>query len=150
MAQFIYTMQNILSMKEKMEEQAKNDYNRKVMRLNREEEQLAEYRKKKATAETELRESMEVELNVQSIRKKNEAIEVFKFYVNHQVQIVKQWQEIVFKAREVLNEAMQERKMHEKLKEKAFNEFMMEENKKEQKEVDELVSYRFGIVRNED
>ena len=32
----------------------------------------------------------------------------------------------------------------EKLREKAFEEFVAEENKKEQKEVDELVSYRYG------
>ena len=84
------------------------------------------------------------------IRDRNEAIDILKFYVSQQVQVVEQWRSIVLKAREVLNEAMKERKIHEKLKEKAFDEFRQEENKKEQKEIDELVSYRFGKVRNED
>ena len=42
---------------------------------------------------------------------------------------------------------MRERKTFEKLREKAFQQFMEEENKKEQKEVDELVSYRYGVKR---
>ena len=37
-----------------------------------------------------------------------------------------------------------ERKIYEKLKEKAFENFKAELNAEEQKEVDELVSFRFG------
>jgi len=37
----------------------------------------------------------------------------------------------------------------EKLKEKAFEKFVAEENQKEQKEVDELVSYRYGAEKFE-
>ena len=39
---------------------------------------------------------------------------------------------------------MKERKTYEKLKEKAFEAFKQEVNAAEQKEVDELVSFRFG------
>ena len=52
-------------------------------------------------------------------------------------------------SREHLNEAMKERKTCEKLKEKAFEKFVAEENQKEQKEVDELVSYRYGAEKFE-
>ena len=34
--------------------------------------------------------------------------------------------------------------IHEKLKEKAFEEFMQEENEAEKKEIDELVSFRYN------
>ena len=47
-------------------------------------------------------------------------------------------------ARRKLQVAMQERKTQEKLKENAFEEFKHELNSEESKEVDELVSYRFG------
>ena len=40
--------------------------------------------------------------------------------------------------------AIQERKTQEKLKENAFEDFKHELNAQESKEVDELVSYRFG------
>ena len=39
---------------------------------------------------------------------------------------------------------MQERKTQEKLKENAFEDFKKELNAAESKEIDELVSYRFG------
>lgn len=47
-------------------------------------------------------------------------------------------------ARRKLQVAMQERKTQEKLKENAFEEFKHELGSEESKEVDELVSYRFG------
>ena len=63
--------------------------------------------------------------------------------------MVLQRQKDVEAARELLNEAMKERKTYEKLRERAFEEFKLEENRKEQKEIDELVSYRFGAVIKE-
>jgi len=62
--------------------------------------------------------------------------------------VIKQREKEVEVAREHLNEAMKERKTYEKLREKAFDEFKVEENKKEQKEIDELVSYRYGTGMN--
>ena len=53
-------------------------------------------------------------------------------------------QKTVEAARLKLQEVMQERKMHEKLKEKAFEQFMSEENAAEGKAVDELTSYTYG------
>ena len=45
------------------------------------------------------------------------------------------------------DEAMKERKTFEKLKEKAFEEFKLEIEAQEKKEVDELTSFRFGSAR---
>ena len=73
-----------------------------------------------------------------------EAIEILKMYVRQQEIVVRQREQELEEARVRLSEAMKERKTFEKLREKAFDEFVAEENKKEQKEVDELVSYRYG------
>ena len=48
------------------------------------------------------------------------------------------------KAREKLNEAVADRKVHEKLKEKAFEEFKAELNNEEKKEIDQLVSFTYN------
>ena len=53
----------------------------------------------------------------------------------------------VEQARAKLQEVMQDRKMHEKLKEKAFEQFMGEEKAAEGKAVDELTSYTYGQRR---
>ena len=47
-------------------------------------------------------------------------------------------------ARIRLNEAVKDRKTHEKLREKAFEEFLVELSQEENKEIDQLVSYRFS------
>ena len=48
------------------------------------------------------------------------------------------------KAREELEEAVKERKTHEKLKERQFDEFIREENRAESKSIDELTTYTYG------
>lgn len=54
------------------------------------------------------------------------------------------------RARERLAEVRMERKTHEKLKEKAFDAFLMEEKRQESKEIDELTSYTYGQRRSEE
>ncbi len=49
--------------------------------------------------------------------------------------------------RERLNAVMVERKTHEKLRERAFDEFRQELERAESKEIDELVSYTYGQRR---
>jgi flagellar FliJ protein len=48
------------------------------------------------------------------------------------------------KVREKLDEAVKDRKIHEKLKENAFEEFKVELNNEEKKEIDELVSFTYN------
>lgn len=43
-----------------------------------------------------------------------------------------------------LNEAMQERKIHDKLKEQAFEEFKADLAAQEMKEIDEVVSFNYN------
>ena len=64
---------------------------------------------------------------------------------------IKEQKEVVFramaevdKARQKLNQCMQERKTHEKLREHQFEEFLQGLNAEERKEIDELVSYRYS------
>ncbi|SCY00395.1 flagellar export protein FliJ [Lachnospiraceae bacterium XPB1003] len=50
-------------------------------------------------------------------------------------------------ARLRMQDAIKNRKMHEKLKEKAFEQFMAEEAAKEIREIDGLTSYVYGAGR---
>lgn len=43
-----------------------------------------------------------------------------------------------------MNEAVKERKIHEKLKENQFEVFLQELNREEIKEIDQLVSYQYN------
>ena len=136
MAKFVYRMQSILNIKEKMESQARNEFARARQHLNEEEEKLKGLTERKAFYEQQGRELQESSLNVRDILDNRNAIERMKEYITAQAQLED--------ARQKLQNAMQEKKTQERLKEKAFEEFVREENAKESKEIDELVSYTYG------
>lgn len=145
MARFVFPLQNLLNMKEKLESQEKNNYSRATMRLREAEEELLMRQNRQKEAEQRLKETVQSVLDVLEIRKREDAVEIIKSFVRQQEIAVLQREQEVEAARVKLAEAMKERKTFEKLREKAFAEFMLEENRKEQKEVDELVSYRYGV-----
>lgn len=144
MSCFRFSMQNILDMKEKLEDQAKNEYGQANARLLREQEKLDAIIERREEAKRMLKLILRETLSIVEIRKKENAVEVLKFYVMQQQLVVKRCEKEVEVAREKLSEAMKERKIFEKLREKAFEEFVLEENRREQKEVDELMSYKHG------
>ena len=90
-------------------------------------------------------------LDVREIIRCQEAIEILKYDIKLQIVCVNAAKQQVELARIKLNEAMIDRKIHEKLKETAFEEFKKEINSEEQKEVNELVSFTYGKnQRNEE
>ena len=64
--------------------------------------------------------------------------------IDEQVLVVKRAEKAVALAQIRLENAMKERKIQEKLKEKALEAFLKEEEAKEQQEINELVTFRFG------
>ena len=144
MAKFVFSMQNILNMREKLEEQGKNNYSQANMRWQEAVAALESLKQRLTNEKQKLQEEVSSSLNVKKIRQREDGVEVVRMYVRQQELEVKQREKEVEVARERLNEAMKERKTFEKLREKAFEKFRLEENLREQKEVDELVSYRFA------
>lgn len=146
MAKFIYRMQSILDIKEKLEEQARNEFAAARMRLGEEEEKLSLLKGRKISYEQQGRELQRNGLNVLDIRTNRNAIARMQEFIEEQKIAVKAAQEQLEKARIKLRTAMQESKTQEKLRERAFEEFIREENAKEAKEVDELVSYTYSAA----
>jgi flagellar FliJ protein len=83
-------------------------------------------------------------LDVMEIRENKKAVLRMDEYIADQSKVIARAAKEVEKARIALQEVMKERKAHEKLKEKAFEEFMKEELVTENKEIDELTSYKYG------
>ena len=143
MAKFVYRMQNILDIKEKMENQAKTAYGMANAKLATEQQKLQDILIRRAGYESIARELVSGNLNVLEIRECRQAIDVMKSKQRSQMMNVHAAERNVELARKQLNEAMVERKTHEKLKEKAFEEFKQELLHEESKEIDELVSYTY-------
>lgn len=144
MSKFIYRMQSILVIKEKMVEQAKMEFAAARMRLNEEEEKLERLNLRKAAYEEQGRALRQSSLKVMEIMENKDAITTMEEFIILQKRQVKKAGDLFEEARVKLREAMQESKTQERLREKAFEEFMREENAREAKEVDELVSYTHG------
>lgn len=144
MAKFFYKMQNILDIKEKLETQARNDYAVANAALAEEEEKLDALEMRRARYEEELKRLYTDKLDVHKISQTAEAVELMKYHKRLQEVSVMKARKNAENARQKLQEAMQDRKTHEKLKENAFEAFKKEVAAGESKEVDELVSYRHG------
>ena len=85
-------------------------------------------------------------VNIASIKQSNESMAVMKELIGSPAgcPYPKLHRKILTRARDKLNLAMQERKIYEKLREKAFEEFKQELNAQEKKEIDELVSFNYN------
>ena len=138
-------MQNILNVKDKLETQAKNEFAIAAAKEREEEEKLNALKARRDGYEAELKRLVEATLNVTSIKEAEDALEVIKYHVRMQELNLAAARQELEVARQKLTAAMQDRKTHERLKEKQFEQFVAEEAAKESKEIDELVSYRFGI-----
>ena len=144
MAKFKYRMQSILEVKKKLEEQAKNEFAAARAALNEEEEKLEQLKKRKEAYEEEGRALREDTLNIMdSIENKEALLRMDEFIADQQLN-VKRAEDRMEEARLALQTAMQESKTQDKLREKAFEQFMKDENARESKEIDELVSYTYG------
>ena len=144
MAKFRYRMQNVLNIKLSMERQAKQQYAEANARLREEEGKLNVLLRRKYEYEQTARELLKDSLNVRDISQNNEAIKRMDGFITEQRRVVQLAVREVEKARLKMTEVMQERKTHERLREKAFDEFLLEEKQHEGKEIDELVSYTYG------
>lgn len=149
MARFRYRMQSILDIKLKMETQAKQEFAEARMNLDREEERLAALRERRENYERRAREQLMGALNCREMAENKEALLRMDEYIALQLLQVREAEKKLEQAREKLAEVMKERKSHETLKEKAFEQFLLDEKKQEGKEVDELTSYTYGQRQKE-
>ncbi|MBD5540509.1 MAG: flagellar export protein FliJ [Lachnospiraceae bacterium] len=151
MSKFIYRMQNILEIKDKMEQQAKNDFATANLRVLEEEERLERCLEKRGRLEEAGRELLLAErLSILDIEENKRLVAHAGEQVRAQTIQVRMAQKKLEEQRVRMQKAMQERKTQEILKEKAFEVFMQEEKAAESKEIDELTSYTHGQKTDND
>lgn len=144
MSKFIYKLQNVLNLKLKMEGQAKEAFSAARMALDEEEEKLDALKKRRREYEDEGRRLRSGTLNILELESNKNAMAVMDDLIAAQRVRIRQAEQNLERAREQMTVAMQERKTQEILRERAFEEFMREENRAESKAIDELTSYTYG------
>ena len=144
MAKFRYRMQNILNVKMKLESQAKIAYGIANQKYLDEQKKLQEIVLRRNNYEKILKECMTGSINVREVTHAREDVNTMKTLMRRQMVEVHKAELALEDARRALNEIVQDRKTHEKLKEKAFQQFLEEEKAAESKEIDQLVSYTYN------
>ncbi len=142
MEKFRYSMQNILNVKEKLEAQEKLAFQMAAEALREEEQKLEALFEKKSAYEDKLRECMNSKLDMKKIRAYKDGIENTEEQIRVQKGNVRKAEQKLEVARKRLEEAVKERKVHEILKENAFEEYKRAYEREEQKAVDELISFQ--------
>lgn len=144
MAKFNYKMQNILNIKMRLETQARTEFAEMSARLAEEERKMQQLIRRRGSYEQEARRLAEDKLNIPEIRHCDAALTTIKELMRQQALQVRLAQKNLERARMKLNETMQERKIQEKLKDKAFEVFKQELGAEEMKEIDQLVSFTYN------
>ena len=144
MAVFRYRLQNILNIKEQLKTQAEMEFGFAQAKLNEEEERLRLLQERREGYLEEGRRMRMDELDVVKLAENERSVKVMDDYIEGQKENVRLAERGVEAARAKLTEAMKEVKIQEKLREQAFETFLEEQKVAEAKEIDELVSYRYG------
>lgn len=143
MAKFVYRMQNILDIKQKIEGQEKIAYSLANAKLAEEQKKLRDLLQRNEGYEQRLKELETGHLDIKEIQSCKRAINTMKSMIREQMMAVHTAQRNVEMAQKRLDAVMKERKTHENLKEKAFDAFKEELLAEEGKVTDELVSYTY-------
>lgn len=145
MAKFIFSLQNILNIKYRLEEQAKSEYAAAKAELDEKKQVLWELHERRVQYSLQLKESISAQLNLQEVKSLQDAVENMKYHIRIQADIVKRAEQKLELANTKLVFCMKERKTYEKLKENAFEVFKQEIQAQESKEIDELTTFKHGI-----
>jgi flagellar FliJ protein len=144
MKKFHYSMESILNIKLKLEDQARIAFANARNLLNIEEEKLKNMEQKKAFYEDEYRINSSNKLNLKKLKQLSLAIDIMKDNIVQQIVVVRAATQRLEVARIRMKDAMVERKTQEKLKEKAWQEYIIEFEAEEQKEIDERNSFNYS------
>lgn len=144
MAKFKYKLQNILDMKQKLETQARNEYGIANAKYNEEQDKLQQLIIRRSGYEKKWKEMMEGEINLKEVSHARNSVNTMKTLVRRQMMEVHKAEIELERRRQELNQIMMERKTHEKLREKEFENFKKELAEQESKEIDQLISYTFN------
>ncbi len=142
MSVFRFRMQSILDMKGKLEEQAKQDFAQAQQKLLEEQQKLDDIIKRRDDYIAYGIKLRSEQLDVFEIMENKKSIEHVKELEKQQRLSVAVAQKAVDAAFKKMTDARVQTKTYEKLREHAFEEFLQEENRAENKQIDELNSYR--------
>ena len=150
MAKFTFKLKSILNLKRQLEEQIKFKLGRAIGALNHELAVLQSIEDAIHMTLDEFRLASGGVFTVGKIKEYNVFIQRMKARAEEQKIVVCEAEEYVSQVRAELLAAVQQRKMYEKLREKAHDKYLEDEKHEEQLVVDELISYKTGTSHSDE
>jgi flagellar FliJ protein len=131
-----------LDYKIKIEDEKKNKLGAAIKRLEKEKRRMAELKRKFSEMQDLFQEKTSQGLAVNELKILANYIDYYKRGIKEQKVRIKMAEDYLSICREELIAATREKKMIEKIKEKDYSKYLYEEQKKEEKLVDDLVSFK--------
>lgn len=142
MAAYKFGLQKLLDYKISMEEEKKNELSLAIKRLEVEKNKLMELKQKQNEMNSFFQEKTSHGLAVNELKLLANYIDYYKRSIKEQRIKIKMAEDYLSICRDELIKATQEKKMMEKLKEIDYGKYLYSEQKKEEKLVDDLVSFK--------
>lgn len=142
MAAYKFKLQKLLDYKISMEEEKKNELSLANKRLKEENDRLLELLKKQKDMNSTFHEKTSQGIEVNELKLLANYIDYYKRSIKEQEIKIKMAEDYIESCRDELIKATQEKKMMEKLKEIDYEKYLYSEQKKEEKLVDDLVSFK--------
>lgn len=136
-------MENILRIKEKIEEQKRMELGQAMALFQKELEEEERLIGRRNETITLFKEMQKGQLVVSEFQRLNRSLTYYEVVIKEQKVKVQKTKALVEVKRECLRKALEEHKIQEKLKEKAMEVFVEEEKLKEQNLLDEIVNFRY-------
>lgn len=144
MAKFTFRLQSYLGVKEQLEEMKKNEYGQALRRLEYLKQQKRLLEMELADNVKLFREGLVKMIVPADIRRYNSRIEFLKIQIAEQEIRVQEAQRAAEEKRLELVEAMKDRKALETVKERNYEEYLIEEQRAERLVADGIVSYQYA------
>ncbi|MFV0502709.1 MAG: flagellar export protein FliJ [Lachnospirales bacterium] len=142
---FKFNFETLLSIKEKMEDKKKNEYGIEIVKLENEKNKLKTMEERRVDLLEEMKSILTKSIKPMELSGINMYIGKIDNDIINQKKVVERQEGKVVEKQQELIEAMTEKKSYEKLKSNAYEEYVKENKIKEQKQIDELVSYKHSI-----
>lgn len=144
MAKFVFSFEQLLSIKRKVEKQEQMKLGRAMQELSALMAQLEVFKYNYQDALGKLQKSLNSgHINPSEIKLSNESVAYYHQQVVDHTQKVEKAELKVEEAKESVKKALQERKTYEILKDKAYEQYLEEEKQAEAKLIDEIVSFKY-------
>lgn len=142
MAGYKYNLQRLLDIRISKEQEKKNQMGLAVQRLEKEKQRLKLIKEELYLMKNRFAEETSEGMEVNELKLLINYINYYKRSIKDQKLKIKMAEDHLSICRAELLTATQEKKMIEKLKEKDFEKYLYQEQKKEEKLVDDLVSFK--------